>query len=323
MLARPRPRSRGAPLRRPSGDASTRSPATQPVKAKAKPSQSTAPRGRPGQPATLKQQRLGIRAAPPVDPIAQELSGTAGAYGKSVKEYLDWMGAAAILATNTAELDAAGCEYLEHLFFEGYNHDAGDRLLASLWYCLLLLTTLGKAALPWMQRSLRGFRRLAPGTSRAPLPYLAAIALIAAAFHLGEMLFGVALLVQFIGHLHPHELLVLTARHIVPPSIREPGKWGVLIVPEEFAVCSKTQQYDENIGLDGVWPPALGEWLRQLTKDKNRKAPLFGYDHQWISMTYQRIAEVTGDVLAERLRPVARPRLTGPMLHGIKRKVPM
>jgi len=324
-------------------------------------------------------------------------SGTAGAYDKSVKDFVDWMTAAGICAVSAADLDAAGCEYLEHLYFEGYNHDAGDRLLASLRYCSLLLATLGKAALPRMQRSLRGFRRLAPGASRAPLPFVAVVAMIAAAFHLGELLFGVALLVQFIGYLRPHELLLLTARHIVPPSISEPGKWGILIAPEELAIRSKTQQFDENVVLDWMWLPALGEWLRRLTKDKNQQEPLFGCDHQRFNTLFQRMAEVTGvselkphpysvrhggashdylgkhrtleevklrgrwrseesvrryvkasramkeeaslpeatlryghqylkvldDVLAERLRPSAPPRLTTTKLHGIKRKAPM
>jgi len=322
-------------------------------------------------------------------------SGTANAYDKSVKEFSEWMENAGVQAKSVEELDAAGCEYLEHMYFEGYNHDVGDRLMSSLLYCSLALTALGKAALPRMQRCLRGFRRLAPGMSRAPLPYVAVVAMVAAAFFLREPKFGIALLVQFIGYLRPHELLGLTGQHIVPPTKSEPNKWGILIAPEELAVRSKTQQFDESVLLDWTWLPALGSWLKRLADSSEGKQTLFGYDHRSYTATFQRLAEVTGvselrphpysvrhggashdylgkrrsldevrlrgrwrseesvrryvkasramkeeaalpeatqqygqeyaerldDVLSERLRPSAPPRLTGPVLHGVKRKI--
>ena len=123
-------------------------------------------------------------------------SGTAGAHEKSVKGFDHWKTAAGICAVSAADPDAAGHECLEHLYFEGYNHDAGVRLLASLRCCPLLLATSGEATLPRSQCSQRGFGRIAPGANRAPLPLIAVVAMIAAAFHLKELVLGVALLVQ-------------------------------------------------------------------------------------------------------------------------------
>ena len=84
-------------------------------------------------------------------------SRTATAYDKSVKEFSGRMANAGVQAKSVEELDAAGCEYLEHMYSEGYNHNVGDRLLSSLLYSSLALRALGKAALPRMQQWMRGF----------------------------------------------------------------------------------------------------------------------------------------------------------------------
>ena len=98
-------------------------------------------------------------------------------------------------------LDTMMLEYLETLYFEGHNHASGDRLMAALEYRDTQIKK-GRRTVPKRARdALREFRRLAPGLSRAPLPWVALTALVGAALHINEELFALALVVQFCCYL--------------------------------------------------------------------------------------------------------------------------
>ena len=109
--------------------------------------------------------------------------------------------------------------------------------------------------------------------------------MVVAALLLREPEFGNARLVQFTGYLRHHELLGLTGQHIVPLTKSEPNKWGILATPEELAVRSKMQQFDESVLLDWAWLPALGGWLRRLGDSSDGMQTLFGYDHRSYTAT--------------------------------------
>ena len=59
--------------------------------------------------------------------------------------------------------------------------------------------------LPRAKNALRGFRRLAPGLSRAPFPWLALCNLVGCAMALGWKEFAYCLVLMFRTYLHPNE----------------------------------------------------------------------------------------------------------------------
>ena len=66
--------------------------------------------------------------------------------------------------------------------------------------------------------AVRGFRLLAPGLSRVPLPFAALCALVGAAAFLGLKKMALALAVQFCSYLRTGELLRLTRPESDPPG---------------------------------------------------------------------------------------------------------
>ena len=55
-------------------------------------------------------------------------------------------------------------EMLEHLYFQGYGHGAGDHWMAAVKFVGWIQSF---SNLPRAVRALKGYRRLAPGMSRA------------------------------------------------------------------------------------------------------------------------------------------------------------
>ena len=75
------------------------------------------------------------------------------------------------------DMDQALADYIEHLYFTGAVADEGSGAVAAVEYFHTAL--LGQ--LPLTRKSLRGLRRLVPGSSRAPLPFLGLMCLVGAA----------------------------------------------------------------------------------------------------------------------------------------------
>jgi len=220
--------------------------------------------------------------------------GTAKNYNDALQMFNDWMRSNNLKAETVSELDSVACEYLEHQYFLGFNHDVGDKLLAAFVYGSLTISTLGRAALPRMQRCLRSYRRLAPGSSRAPLPYLGLMAMVGTAYALNQPMFGLALLIQFSCYLRPHELLALKRRQLVPPASQTPLVWGLLLAPEGHGERSKTQQFDESVLVDWVHLPSFAQALRKLWATKHDDERLWRFEHQEFNQTFVRVAEVSG-----------------------------
>ena len=205
--------------------------------------------------------------------------GTAEGYGKKLVKFRRWACSMNLEIEGEVELDSALCLYAEILYFDGWNHDEADQLLAALLYATPGLSRNKINCLPRFRRALKAYRRLAPGLSRAPLPWLGLAALVGAAWSQGDEEFGIALVVQFIGYLRPHELLSLTTESLVPPSVTEGGKsWAILLFPAGEGRASKTQQFDESVVMD--WDlPGLATRLKELKTNRRGSARLWTFDY--------------------------------------------
>lgn len=177
---------------------------------------------------------------------------TAHSYCKEVAAFDQWVNEQKQSTATPDKFDHALLEYLDNMFFEGWNHERGDRLISSLAFLIPHAHRGGKWDPHRARRALRGFRRLAPGRSRVPLPWLAAAAMIGCALHLKMDEFALALLISWVGHLRlPSDLLAMTHKSLVKPSRFAHTKfWGLLLYPVEDEATSKAGLKDEGLMLD-------------------------------------------------------------------------
>ena len=217
---------------------------------------------------------------------------TANQYTKHLEDFKTWLRQAQVKADTPNVLDLLLMEYMEHLYFLGYNHSQGDSLLAALRYhddCL------NNRTLPRVHRSMLGFRRLAPGTSRAPLPYVAVLAMAGCAMASGCKEFATMLLVQFCGYLRPSELVTLTACQVIAPVLgSQTAHWALLLAPQEEKRSSKTNAFDESVLLDWSDLPALGRGLARFRRGKSGRTPLWTLSQPDYTKQFVRFAEMSG-----------------------------
>ena len=131
-------------------------------------------------------------------------------------------------------------------------------MLAALEYFDPSLST----RLPTPRRALKGFRRLAPGASRAPLPRIALFCLVGVALARDAPLRALAYLIWFHCYFRPMEPIALLAGQVVPP-VAGRTRWGVLLSPAEQQIGSKTGQLDEIVLMDWDEVPGTGRALRR------------------------------------------------------------
>ena len=158
-------------------------------------------------------------------------------------------------------LDNLIAEYLNEEFFEGGDGGLGSRLIAAVSWALPSLAR-GAATLPRSRTAAVAFKRLAPGTSRLPVPesLVFGIAMVLAAQ--GRWTGAVSVMLAHHLYLRPSELGRLTWSMVVfpPPKSLDSKFPTVTLHPLEGGVASKTREYDESMMIDWVW---LGEVLRK------------------------------------------------------------
>lgn len=115
-------------------------------------------------------------------------------------------------------LDAALCEYAEHLYLDGEDSHYGQKLRAALEFDRPEFSREGGLALPRFKRALKGWRRLAPTQTRLPTPEMLKACVSGIFLHKGwkeEALFNE---VTFSTYARPGETLRVMAEDVVPPG---------------------------------------------------------------------------------------------------------
>ena len=214
--------------------------------------------------------------------------GTEVRYRAEAQEYETWVGGAAWKQEPLDALDAKMLEYLEALYFGGHAANKGDFVMAALRYFR------SEISLPRCARAMKGYHRLAPGSSRAPLPWVAACAMLGSALSRGEVEFATMLVTQFMGYLRPSELAGLTVSQIIAPTTAAQVRgWAILLSPQEDKRGSKTNQYDESLIMD--WDlPALWKRMRLQLKGKSGKDRVFSLSQASYSKAFALEAELSG-----------------------------
>ena len=166
----------------------------------------------------------------------------------------------------TAEqIDEVAVELMEELYFSGGAHAEGSYLYAAIQFFFPEVFKHGSRGLPRTVRALKGFKRLAPGSSRPPLPQVALFALVGAAMFIGLQSFALALLLGYNCYLRPGELLSLAPSQLIRPRQGSgTSRWALILAPEDGARASKTGEFDESVMIEMPEAPSLGAALGGL-----------------------------------------------------------
>ena len=206
---------------------------------------------------------------------------------KELLSFEQWAVSRKIPMRDFDEVDRAVVEYLDHLFLQGAAADHGDKLLLALSHRHPEMSK-GCPANPFRARAaMRGFRKLAHGLSRAPLPRQGLLAMVGAALHLKWHEFALALLLGWSAFLRlPSDLVRMVGASLVPPAPAAGVRcWGLLLYPQEVETLGKTLIHDESILLDDSDFAPLGPLLTQLKKNKLDTSPLWSFtQNQFYSM---------------------------------------
>ena len=218
---------------------------------------------------------------------------TADLYDTYLANFERWAGVS-VRELGPKELDTYLLDYWEHLYFEGENHAEASKLLAALEYRYPQLKK-GSAAAPTRARqALRGFRRLAPGRSRAPLPYVGLMAMVGTALRRDLKEVALALLICFIGYLRPSELVKLKGPQLVAPVAGSATQhWMLLLSPAEENIGSKTHEFDESVALDWDLIDELAPVLARL-KTKAGQGKLWSFTQPQLAEHFRVLAEQSG-----------------------------
>ena len=96
-------------------------------------------------------------------------------------------------------------------YFQGHGHGAGDYLMAAVKFVGWIQSF---ADHPCAVRALKGCRRLAPGMSRGPVPWVAAAAMLGVAMVAKDEC-AVMLAIKYMAYLRPSELCNLTVGQVI------------------------------------------------------------------------------------------------------------
>lgn len=250
------------------------------------------PRGAQAERAPRGGRRLGPRTFLEVTSVA---AATVREYTKRVDEFCTWAAIHNLDAIGVEILDALLVEFFEQAYFLGRSHDTAEQLLAALQFSFDAVRLKRPTTVPRALRAAAGFKRLAPGHSRAPLPWAALLALVGAAYARNLPHVGLALLVQFVGYLRPSELLALRRGAVLASPTADPRNTvSLLLAPWELGRTGKTGVFDESVLLRRPDLPELSPALERVATRPPRSSTMFGLSCHEYSQAFHSLAAETG-----------------------------
>ena len=228
---------------------------------------------------------------------------TAARYRQALDDFQKWMTTNMMDDTTVESVDQAVIEFLEDRYFKGYGANTGEFLLCALRFYVPSFRE-STVVLPRAHRALRGYRRLSPGFSRAPLPAVALSALVGSALFAQDLELAVAMVVCFICYLRPGELLSLKANQIIlPVRGSQTSHAAVLLAPFEGQVATKTGKLDDSVIIDWKELPSVTKILAKLAGNRGDQK-LWSFNHTEFNKKFAEHAEKSG-VSALRPHPYA------------------
>ena len=193
--------------------------------------------------------------------------------------------------TSDELLDLHLTDFADHSYFEGQPASMGQKLRAAIADWHPRFSKHGRASLPRFGRALQGWSRLAPGRSRAPLPWLHLV-LVCMVLLTGrlreEALF---MLTVFACYFRPGEALKILCKDVLAPTPTCP-QVAIQLHPEERGLPSKTGVFDDGVAVDPQYAPQLGKLLLQHAAGRDPDMPLFNLKYTHLRATLQDAFEI-------------------------------
>ena len=166
-----------------------------------------------------------------------------------------------VAKTDQPLLDASLVDYFDHLYFTGCQASDAEKTKASLCHYVTFLDF--NRDLPRAARALQGFRKIAPGNSRFPLPRVILGALMGQLAVANHFEMALALALMFIAYLRPSELLNLRVCDVLCWT----ANFAINLAPRNTDQYTQTGSQDEAIRLaNQIWP-SLAAALLSHVKD--------------------------------------------------------
>ncbi|CAK0867888.1 unnamed protein product [Prorocentrum cordatum] len=149
------------------------------------------------------------------------------------------------------ETDFVVASWMDQEYTFGELAQRGTKGLAAVKYFRPQFAKSGGLSLPRSAQALKGWKRLAPGRARLPLPW-EVVALIALELLLtGYWAMAAWTIITFHCYLRPSELQRVTAEMLAPPVPgTHVGNWAIVLHPSEEEISSKTREFDETVVFD-------------------------------------------------------------------------
>ncbi|CAK0817405.1 unnamed protein product, partial [Prorocentrum cordatum] len=196
------------------------------------------------------------------------------------EEYLDFVSWARSRGPSTLgaqAIDSSFAQYLDFLFWEGHNHHKGDKAFAALKHYNPGLGLSSAAALERTTAGLRGFRKLARGSTQAPMARELLFAAVGIALHRGWRSFAIALALSWGAMIRlPSELVAMTRATL------------------ELNQVSKTLGCDEGVVLSDEMSSALGPELARLSRARTGRQALWDFDATAFNSKFRTVLDQLG-----------------------------
>ena len=175
------------------------------------------------------------------------------------------------LSLNTpSSVDTALTKYMNHLFLQGHPSHGGDKLLASYMHRHPEFNRFGSSRLPHSYRALKGWRKLAPGSSRKAFPLAVWAAISVEMVRQNCLRMALFTMTCVSAYTRPSELFRCKTGSLIPPTSQVTEHWSLLLNPEELKPRSKTGEFDDSILLDSRF---LKPWASTLYKELHKQPP--------------------------------------------------
>lgn len=164
------------------------------------------------------------------------------------------------------QVDRQLASFLEKKFLEGDDISTAQYIVASVVYFNPSLKAPNMQLLPRVKSCLKGWRKLAPGRSRLPVPWEVVCLLVDFAMKENKAHFAIHMLMMFTMYMRPTEALRVRCIDVVKPTGRrgQPYRnWTFVMHPFEVGVPSKTLEFDESLELDLDYHRGVGELIHR------------------------------------------------------------
>jgi integrase len=213
-------------------------------------------------------------------------------YTNELQGFLNFATTEKLPLTGDSEVDDALTRYLNSLYMMGWPCHRAEKILASFMFTFQDFSRNGTRRMPRTWRSLKGWKKLDPGQSRAPEPWSLWCAYACLLSQLGCAEMAVALLLMVVAYLRPCELMSLHVVDLLTPAISISPFWTLLICPSTRSSRTKVGESDDSIRLDAkrlLWVDRVLKILKLRPQGL-----LWSFDYAQFCSMMKRVNALTG-----------------------------